>query len=143
MRSVRRALPSAIVVLALLAIAPLARALPGAWSTGIVDAHLSAGQSVTYTTTPIARMARASLTLRYGLWNDPHATLVVLVNGREVGRVQATEGYTDPGPHTETWDVAEHLVPGVNRIEVRAIEGGEAIVGALSLDFGAAPDPAK
>jgi hypothetical protein len=111
-----------------------APAMAGVWDSGLVDILVVPGDTVRFEA-DIPASSVANLTLRYGLWDSPSVELEVVVNGVRSFTVLADAGYISPGPAFAVSDVAALLVPGVDVIEVRALSGGRAMVGQVTVDY--------
>jgi hypothetical protein len=117
-----------------------ASALAETWTTGVVDKPLFDGSVIGYEAV-IPPVLSADLTFQYGLWDSPDMTLDVSVNDVHAFTVIADTGYATPGPTFHTADVTDLLVEGENWIRVAASEGGEAVLGAFTIDYTPVPGP--
>ena len=77
----------------------------------------------------------ATLTVVYGLWNDPSVLVHAYVNGTEVGSFNVVGGYFD-APGTNSFSVESVLVEGVNTVRFDGLGvGGDYVVGSITLDY--------
>jgi hypothetical protein len=80
-----------------------------------------------------------TLTVTYGLWNDPHVPVDVRVNGTQVGSFVASLGFVTPGPQTFVVSVTGLLVAGANQVHLtgNGANPGDYVVGRLDLAYDA------
>jgi len=77
----------------------------------------------------------ATLTVVYGLWNDPIMLVHAYVNGAEVGTFTPQAGYFD-APSTNVFDVTSALVEGANTVKFDALgAAGDYVIGSVTLNY--------
>lgn len=79
----------------------------------------------------------ATLSVVYGLWNDPAVTVHAYVNGTEVGTFLTDIPYLFPGPSSNSFDITGLLLDGVNTI---AFDGlgesfGDYVIGGITVNY--------
>ena len=78
----------------------------------------------------------ATLTVSYGLWNDPEVTVHASVNGTEVGSFLANNPFFD-GAATATFSFTNLLVDGANtiRLDGLGVSEGEYVISQIDLTY--------
>jgi hypothetical protein len=78
----------------------------------------------------------ATLSVTYGLWNDPGVTVHAFVNGTEVGTFDVTVGFFD-GPATSSFDIPGLLLDGANTIRFDGFgaSSGDYVISSIEVNY--------